>query len=300
MKLFSIQLPNPLATLENQLAIAIRENKKEEIERLINLGANVNPNGNSVLCFCSDIEIAKLLIHHGASVNPKRIDIFTPLLYAILHGRPYEYVCFLLANGANPNAEPVSGWTCFNAATYKKRNDVIKELLRYGVIDTRIKCSCVCPIHESKIIDIPLVERGTECEYDSTCEGFYYDETTHTITRCKHTRNRGGILSNDSDWDGLYGINELALVPSREFTLEYTVTPKATFNMTLSEATTEAEKFNNTVRVDDKNEFTLRELLDLVFFGIESFQMECPVELTSLTFNQTKHILHAQFDFIYG
>jgi len=77
------------------------------------------------------VEIAQLLIDHGAFVNQTRQDGVTPLYLTVVNNR-IDVFNTLLAAKANPNIGRADGRTPLMQATYDYRIDMVKALLKAG------------------------------------------------------------------------------------------------------------------------------------------------------------------------
>jgi ankyrin repeat protein len=93
-----------------KLIYAIAQHKKPEALELIKQGADVNArdgHGNTHLYYaCTlgrDLDIAKVLVEHGAEVNAHCIGGFTPLHHTMLVADP-DVVAYLISKGADVNA----------------------------------------------------------------------------------------------------------------------------------------------------------------------------------------------------
>lgn len=84
--------------------------------------------------FCqSSLDVARLLLEHGADVNARISDGSgrTPLHVAAESNRA-EVVRVLLEHGANVSAEDSRGRTPFQDASAKGYDEIMKLLLEYG------------------------------------------------------------------------------------------------------------------------------------------------------------------------
>ena len=88
--------------------------------------------GNTFLIFavqCSLIEIIKYLIHKGADINARNLDLNTPLHIALIF-KNFEVVDILIKNGANEKAINIHGlspWQCLDDTKSKMKQYIHKE-----------------------------------------------------------------------------------------------------------------------------------------------------------------------------
>jgi ankyrin repeat protein len=98
-------------------------NVREAIRILLDAGADPNIADNAgktpLIANAWDLEIAKLLLAHGANVNAQASDGFTPLLNA----GTLELTRLLLEHGADPFAKTKSGDTALDWAKKMIRKD---------------------------------------------------------------------------------------------------------------------------------------------------------------------------------
>jgi len=153
------------------LVQAVQENNTAIAEYLIDHGANVNPRqdldwdwgplqiapwtSNNIemvkllIARGADVSIAgpltalqisisrgrrdifDLLIQHGADVNVKDYEGFTPLYFAI-HNNDSDFMNTLIANGADVNTKYPGGETLLQSAAITGRTDSVKLLLQAG------------------------------------------------------------------------------------------------------------------------------------------------------------------------
>ncbi len=115
--------------------------QKEPTEYLIDKGANVNATAKNATGFTAltgaitnnHVEISKILVKRGASVNHRYEGGVSPLMEASLIGN-VELVNFLLANGADPNAKTGDGKTPLTFAKEKNHGEVVEALKRHGAL----------------------------------------------------------------------------------------------------------------------------------------------------------------------
>ncbi len=108
---------------------------------LVERGAEVNsPSRNSqkVMPLHSaaasrSLEIARLLLEHGADPDSRQLDDFTPLHEAAANGQ-LELVSLLLAHGADVNLSQKPGQTALDFAQKAGHQEVVEYLLQHGAV----------------------------------------------------------------------------------------------------------------------------------------------------------------------
>ncbi|PZR74289.1 MAG: hypothetical protein DLM52_09675 [Chthoniobacterales bacterium] len=109
---------------------------------LLQAGADVNARATGPINYTALHEAAwtgggvtvRQLIAAGADVNASSEGGWTPLMVAMLYGRP-DVVEALLAGGANVNARTPSGWTALKEAEHRGFREITERLLQAGAID---------------------------------------------------------------------------------------------------------------------------------------------------------------------
>jgi ankyrin repeat protein len=113
-------------------------NLREVVRLLLDAGADPNIADNEgqapLIANAWDIEIARMLVAHGANVNAQGKDGFTPLLNA----GTLELMRFLLEHGANPFAKTERGETALDLAKQNNHKDMV-ALLEAAMSGKRIE-----------------------------------------------------------------------------------------------------------------------------------------------------------------
>ena len=116
------------------LMLAAKKREKEEIERLLRLGADVNRvnnNGGTPLMYAAlggDVGILRLFIDKGANVNAVARNGWTALMVATAKGFA-DVTRELLENEADPNLRDVYLWSPLMRAVYEDREPVVQLLV---------------------------------------------------------------------------------------------------------------------------------------------------------------------------
>ena len=138
-------------------------------------------------------DVVELLLAHGARVNLKTDDGWTPLHYAAQQGY-YDIVELLLAKGADVNAKTNNGWTPLGAAESQHRDNVAnfcastaatnKTGARSAWISQRVLCANSAPPREVHLWPACLRDR------------FYWTKTkTGQDGKSYSSKGRRNILS---------------------------------------------------------------------------------------------------------
>lgn len=90
---------------------------------------NVSALHNSA--FVGSVEIATMLIQHGAKVNSLDIDFWNPLFHAAMMNSS-NVAELLIKNGCDVNHQDCNGWTALMQAVYDRSYETIELLLQNG------------------------------------------------------------------------------------------------------------------------------------------------------------------------
>lgn len=134
----------------NAMSAALKCNRLDVVRYFINLGFNLNYNGNmgsilTVACGEQNLNAVKLLVEHGADVNGGK-DRGAPLLNAAQF-RNVDIAKYLIAKGADVNAvdkesDGSQSMTALSQAIYSGSLDSVKLLVEHGANINYINKSC--------------------------------------------------------------------------------------------------------------------------------------------------------------
>lgn len=123
----------------NPLNSAIAVGSVNVAKTLLEKGSSPNyrPEGiGSALLLCLEneyFELAEVMVDHGAEVDIRNSQGWTPLIWASMKGRK-KAVEFLLKHGANIHACNNDGWNAVTGAYFKKQTGVVATLLEKGAV----------------------------------------------------------------------------------------------------------------------------------------------------------------------
>jgi len=125
------------------LGLAVYFGRRETVETLLAAGAEVNtPSRESMkvtplhsAAAARQVEIARVLIAHGANVNATQAESgFTPLHEAALNG-DLEFARLLLEHGADVNAKMKDGKTPLGFALEQNKTEMVAFLRERGTVE---------------------------------------------------------------------------------------------------------------------------------------------------------------------
>jgi hypothetical protein len=131
--------PQP-ESLNDQLIVAARSGRLEEVKRLLDQGADVNARGMwglTPLIWASSkghLAVVNLLVQRGADVDARANNQSTALMWTCFAGFR-EVARILLERGANVHAKSNSGATALIAATEKGHHQLVALLKARGAVE---------------------------------------------------------------------------------------------------------------------------------------------------------------------
>lgn len=124
--------------LNEDLVKAVEARNLEEVHRLLDAGADLNARVEGltplhVAAREGGLDITRLLVEHGASVNARDDSNWTPLHRSSAWKDQPEITIFLLNKGADVNARSDEGWTPLHLAAQYENLKTATILLERGV-----------------------------------------------------------------------------------------------------------------------------------------------------------------------
>jgi len=154
LRVKKIEVKNSDKNGATSLYDAVRNNRIEEVKRLVKAGAKVNTEGNGglktplhVALLNNNVDVLRILLGAGAYVDDRNHNQSTPLHVAARHGNT-EAIRLLLKHGANVNARNNDGWTPLHCAEDSGKAESIQILLDAGA-DANRKAQGMMPIDVS-------------------------------------------------------------------------------------------------------------------------------------------------------
>ena len=121
----------------DEFIVAFTQGHWEEVENLLNKGADVNVRSNSgytaliVATGTGNLEVIKSILEKGADPNAKQKDSMTPLMLATAYGN-FKVAKFLLDNGADANVKDNAGRSVLDLASKKGNSEMLNLLKAHG------------------------------------------------------------------------------------------------------------------------------------------------------------------------
>lgn len=121
------------------LGLAVFFGHPENVNALLEAGADVNLASRETMkvtplasaSAARQLEIARVLIAHGADVNARAANDFTPLHESAASGK-IDFAKLLLEHGADLNARASDGKTPLDYARAQNREEIVELLSKYG------------------------------------------------------------------------------------------------------------------------------------------------------------------------
>ena len=116
----------------NPLVIAAYRGQSEMVAYLLTKKVSidyVSPEGTALMaaCYKNELEIARMILEHGANVNLQSGDGTTALIFSVLN-RNAEMVKLLLKHGANKDLQDAAGNTALSQAKKKELTEIVMLL----------------------------------------------------------------------------------------------------------------------------------------------------------------------------
>ncbi|XP_066987146.1 ankyrin repeat and protein kinase domain-containing protein 1-like isoform X1 [Macrobrachium rosenbergii] len=151
--------------LDSQLLVAIQNNDVSRAHQLFQAGVDtdtrfsINSQKRPALCICVEnnaLDMVKLLVERGVSINQGDSDGVTPLHIACSHSYP-DLAALLLRARANVNARTNQGHTPLHLAAMRGNSDLVELLLSYRAnVDVADADGCT-PLHHAAASNNPDV-----------------------------------------------------------------------------------------------------------------------------------------------
>ena len=120
---------------DNPLRLASKFGHFKMVQVLLKHHADVHTRGTggwTPLHYVSSPEITRLLLEHDADVNSKTVNGDTPLSILSQHDGNMELAEVLLLHGADPNIRPNRHWSPLYYALHRGRPGLVQLLLKHG------------------------------------------------------------------------------------------------------------------------------------------------------------------------
>ncbi|CAH8429900.1 unnamed protein product, partial [Dicrocoelium dendriticum] len=152
------------------------------------------------------VEVARALIHHGATVDAKAKDDQTPLHMAVLTGY-VDMIVLLMSAGANPNLTARDGYTTLHIAAKEGHHELIRILLDARVNPSARTKKGFTPLHvaakRGRLVAAQLlIQREPKAVH---AVGQNNLTPLHVATHYNHLRVVELLLDNDAEANCLAG-----------------------------------------------------------------------------------------------
>lgn len=121
--------------LNKQLLKAVSKNELDEVQRLIESGADIESQAGffylrqtplGIASFNGNLDVVKYLLDKGANVNVLDSARATPLYNAVRYSKSVDIVRLLMQRGADPNIEDREGYSALMYARKKKKQYLVR------------------------------------------------------------------------------------------------------------------------------------------------------------------------------
>jgi ankyrin repeat protein len=198
--------------LQRTILDAIRAGDIEEVQQLLQTGADINARDNGgctslhYALRAGQLEMVKLLVANGANLNARADNGWTPLHHAVSAGQ-LKMVKLLVANGANLNARDNGGWTPLHDAVSEGKLEVVKLLVDSGAdVNARDNIGCAAIHHALRAGQLEiakcLVDGGADINArdNSDWTSLYHAVSKRKLETAKWLVENGSDINAQNNW----------------------------------------------------------------------------------------------------